>query len=258
VESAQELFQQAAVYYKANNRWESAGNAYLRAQECAAKLKCPIDCATYFQDAALMFKKVNIWKAAECTQKALEIRDQSGQIGRSAKLANELAEMFDTAGDMDNAVTWYNKAADYYRVENSISTGNQCRLKVAQFKAIQGYYGEAIETYENVAEQYLDDPLLKSSSTRFFFVALLCRLARHDPASQIQDAFSRYQNMDLQFSADMREHKFCVKIIAALEEVDVDAWQEAVNEFTSISPFDELKTSLMEAAVKALENPSLV
>ena len=144
--------------------------------------------------------------------------------------------MFDTAGDMDNAVTWYNKAADYYRVENSISTGNQCRLKVclgrsillltpvkmwglttsakfenlllvclkseltvslrcsvepyhfrqvAQFKAIQGYYGEAIETYENVAEQYLDDPLLKSSSTRFFFVALLCRLARHDPASQV-------------------------------------------------------------------------
>ena len=45
-------------------------------------------------------------------------------------------------------------------------------------------------------------------------------------ALQIQDAFSRYQNMDLQFSADMREHKFCVKIIAALEEVDVDAWQE--------------------------------
>ena len=39
MESAQELFQQAAVYYKANNRWESAGNAYLRAQECAAKLK---------------------------------------------------------------------------------------------------------------------------------------------------------------------------------------------------------------------------
>lgn len=32
--------QQAATYYKANQKWEEAGNAYLRAQECAAKLKC--------------------------------------------------------------------------------------------------------------------------------------------------------------------------------------------------------------------------
>lgn len=31
--------QQAATYYKANQKWEEAGNAYLRAQECAAKLK---------------------------------------------------------------------------------------------------------------------------------------------------------------------------------------------------------------------------
>jgi len=149
-EDAQDLFQQAATYYKANQKWEEAGNAYLRAQDCAAKQKSTVDCAGYFQDAGLMFKKVNVYKAAECFQKALDLWDQNGRTGKSAKLANELAELFDKAGDPDNAIEWYTKAADYYRAENSTTTANQCMIEAAQHRERQLEFEGEEEVREEV------------------------------------------------------------------------------------------------------------
>lgn len=259
-EDAQELFQQAAIYFKANSRWEDAGNAYLRAQDCAQKLKSPMDCASYFQDAALMFKKVNLYKAAECMQKALDLWDQNGRSSKSAKLANELADLFAASGtdaDIDNAIEWYDKAADYYKLEKSMATASQCKIKIAQYKAGQGKYPEAITIWEDTAAHYLDDPLLKSSSIKYYFMALLCRLAMGESVAQVREAFQKYEDKDLLFTPETREHVLITKLLAAMEALDVEAFNEGVEAYSSISPLDDLKTKLLKAAEGSISNPGL-
>eukprot|EP00668_Euglena_longa_P014101 GGOE01018073.1.p1 GENE.GGOE01018073.1~~GGOE01018073.1.p1 ORF type:complete len:284 (+),score=110.15 GGOE01018073.1:85-936(+) len=253
-EDAQDLFQQAATYYKANQKWEEAGNAYLRAKDCATKLKNPVDCASYYQDAALMFKKVNVWKAAECMQKALDLWDQHGRSGKSAKLANELAELFEKAEDAENAIEWYGRAADYYRIEGSGTTASQCRVQAAQLRAGRGEHDEAIRTLEEVAEQYLDDPLLKSSSTRYYFFAMLCRMARGDTADELQQAFVSYCDKDLMFAEEMREHVLVRQLIAAKADRDLGAFEEAIQNFNAVLRMDDVKMKLLKAAAANLED----
>jgi len=245
-EDAQDLFQQAATYYKANQKWEEAGNAYLRAQDCAAKQKSTVDCAGYFQDAGLMFKKVNVYKAAECFQKALDLWDQNGRTGKSAKLANELAELFDKAGDPENAIEWYTKAADYYRAENSTTTANQCMIEAANLLATKGSYDGAIATLERVAGQYLDDPLLKTSSTRYYFLAMLCRLARGDTVDKLRVALDAYADKDLMFTEDTRERVLLTQLLTAMENADPPAYEEAIESYNSIYRLDDLKMGLLK------------
>lgn len=95
----------------------------------------------------------------------------------------------------------YQLAADYYKGENSISASNTCLLKVAQFAselevsypiyirylfcnilttcadpAYAKRYNVAIETFETVATQSIDNNLLKWNVKDYYFKALLCHL----------------------------------------------------------------------------------
>ena len=56
--------------------------------------------------------------------------DQNGRSTKNAKLSMELGELCEKSGDVESAITWYNKAADYYRQENSAVTASHCKIKV--------------------------------------------------------------------------------------------------------------------------------
>ena len=66
---------------------------------------------------------------------AFDLWDLTGRAGKSAKLANELAEMFDANGESESAIEWYTRAADYYQSEGSIATASQCKIKVRVSRA---------------------------------------------------------------------------------------------------------------------------
>lgn len=47
----------------------------------------------------------------------------------------EIADIYEKEEDMEKAMLYYDKAADLYSGEGVESTGNQCKLKVAQYAA---------------------------------------------------------------------------------------------------------------------------
>jgi len=79
--------------------------------------------------------------------------------------------------DLEKAMHAYEVAADWYGSEDAKALANNCVLKVATIAAQLEKYEKAIEKFEYVASQSLDNQLTKWSVRDYFFKAGLCHLA---------------------------------------------------------------------------------
>jgi len=243
-EDASESYIKAANIYKMAKKWDAAGTAYINAAECLVKAQSKHEAATNYINASNSLKKTNITESIKALKTAIELFTDEGRFSIAAKHQKDLAELYETeAQDLQSAMDSYQTAADYFEGENSTSSANACLLKVAQLAAQVEKYDKAIELYEQVARQSIDNNLLKWSVKEYFMKAGLCHLCSQDIIS-CKRALEKYQEMDCTFSSQ-RECKFLKDIIAAYENYDVEAFTQAVVEFDSISKLDAWKTSVL-------------
>jgi len=242
-EDASDMYTKAANLFKMEKKWDRAGEAYTKASECHLKLQSKHEAASNYINAANCYKKSNVTEAMACLRQAIEFYTDEGRFSIAAKHQKELAELYESSSDLENAIAAYQLAADYYEGESSSSSANQCLLKVALFSAQLERYDKAIELYEQIAAASIDNNLLKWSVKDYLFRAGLCHLAKGDIVSA-ERALERYQDMDASFSSQ-RECKFLQEIVKACREYDVEAFTGAVVEFDSISKLDSWKTTVL-------------
>jgi len=242
-EDAVEMYTKAGNSFKITKKWDRAGEAFTKAAECHLKLQSKHEAAQSYLNAALCYKKTNITSAVMCMKQGIEFYTEEGRFSIAAKHQKELAELYEDQSDLENAIAAFQTAADYYEGEGSSSASNQCLLKVALFSAQLERYDKAIELYEQIASQSVDNNLLKWSVKDYFLRAGLCHLAKGDVVAA-ERAVEKYMDMDATFSSQ-RECKFLQELITACKNYDVDAFTSAVVDFDSISKLDSWKTSIL-------------
>lgn len=148
------------------------------------------------------------------------------------------------------AIAHYEQAADYYKGEESNSSANKCLLKVAAYAAQLEQYQKAIEIYEQVGTNTMDNPLLKYSAKEYFFKAALCHFIVDELNAKL--ALEKYEEMFPAFT-DSRECKLLKKLLEAHEEQNSEAYTEAVKEFDSISRLDQWLTTMLLRIKKTIQ-----
>ncbi|KAL9332659.1 hypothetical protein ACSQ67_002269 [Phaseolus vulgaris] len=190
------------------------------------------DAADLFDKAANSFKLAKSWDRAGATY---------------LKLANchlkEIAELYESEQNIDQALVYYEKSADFFQNEEVTTTANQCKQKVAQFAAQLEQYQKSIEIYEEIARQSLNSNLLKYGVKGHLLNAGICQLCKGDVVA-ITNALERYQELDPTFSGT-RECRLLADIAAAIDEEDVGKFTDVVKEFDSMTPLDSWKTTLL-------------
>lgn len=251
VEEASEMYHRAANMFKMAKKWSAAGNAFCEVANLSLKNQNRHDAATNFVDAGNCYKKSDPNEAVNCLMKAIDIFTDMGRFTVAAKHHQTIAEIYETElVDLDKCIKHYEKAADYFRGEESTSSANKCQLKVAQFAAQMQDYEKAISIYEQVAGTSLESSLLKYSAKDYFFRALLCHLCID--VINANNAVSRYVEMYPAFQ-DSRECKLIKSIITHLEEENVDAFTETVTEYDSISRLDQWTTMMLNRIKKTIQ-----
>lgn len=242
-EEACELYERAANQFKMAKKWNDAGNAFCQSASVHLLLEVKHQAASNYVDAATSYRKDDQEKAISCLQRAIEIYIDMGKFTQAAKHHMSIAEIYETnLVDLDKAVEHYEKAADYYRGEESNSSANKCLLKVAQYSAQQEKYEKAYQIYEEIAKSALESSLLKYSAKDYFFKAALCHMCVDNQNAQI--AINKYEEMFVAFS-DSREYKLLQKLIAAGEEQNADEFADAVKQYDSISRLDNWHTTIL-------------
>nr|GEV52394.1 alpha-soluble NSF attachment protein-like [Tanacetum cinerariifolium] len=218
-EDAGDLYEKAANCYKLAKSWDQAGAVYVKLAECHLKMDSKHEAANSYADAGHAYKKTNT----------------KGFI--------EIAELYEQEQNLEQAIAYYDKAADLFQGEEVTTSANQCKQKIAQFSAQLEQYQKAIEIYEEIARQSLNSNLLKYGVRGHLLNAGICQLCKGDVVA-ITNALERYQELDPTFSGT-REYKLLADLAAAVDEEDVAKFTDAVKEFDSMTKLDEWKTTLL-------------
>ncbi|XP_029352017.1 N-ethylmaleimide-sensitive factor attachment protein, beta b isoform X2 [Echeneis naucrates] len=255
VEEACDMYCRAANMFKMVKNWSgafgSAGNAFCKAARLHMQLQNKHDCATSFIDAGNAYKKSDPNEAIKCLNAAIDIYTDMGRFTIAAKHHISIAEIYESdLVDIEKAIAHYEQAADYYKGEESNSSANKCLLKVGAYCAQLEQYQKAIEIYEQVGANTMDNPLLKYSAKEYFFKASLCHFIVDELNAKI--AVEKYEEMFPAFS-DSRECKLLKKLLEAHEEQNSEAFTEAVKEFDSISRLDQWHTTLLLRIKKTIQ-----
>jgi len=251
-DEALELLARAANMFKMAKKWSQAGNTFSKIANHHVKEGAKHDAATNFVDAANCYKKTDPKEAAGSLQKAIDIYTDMGRFTIAAKHHQTVAELFESeAADLDRAIQHYEKAADYFKGEESNSSATKCLVKVAQYAAQQENYDKAIQIYEQVAAAALQSNLLKYSAKDYFFRASLCHLCVD--SINATHAVIKYEEQHPAFG-DSREAKLVKTLCSEIENQDIEAFTEAVKQFDSISRLDTWYTTLLLRVKKSLSD----
>uniref|UniRef100_A0A915AEQ6 Alpha-soluble NSF attachment protein n=3 Tax=Parascaris univalens TaxID=6257 RepID=A0A915AEQ6_PARUN len=243
-DEAADLFVQAGNLFKISKLWKEAGDAFVRSAEIhAASSDGRHDTASNYAEAANCYRKVNPQLAVDCLMKTAEIYTDMGRFNMAAKNHCTIAELYENeCPDMAQCITHYQKAADYYKGEESKSSATKCLIKVAQYAAQLEQYRKAIQVFEEIATWEADHPTLKYAAKNHFFQALLCHLCID--VLDTQHALKRYEEISPSF-VDTREHKLICELIACIEEHNQDRFTDTVKAYDKISRLDSWHTALL-------------
>eukprot|EP00252_Welwitschia_mirabilis_P012233 TRINITY_DN2717_c0_g1_i1.p1 TRINITY_DN2717_c0_g1~~TRINITY_DN2717_c0_g1_i1.p1 ORF type:complete len:290 (-),score=81.50 TRINITY_DN2717_c0_g1_i1:254-1123(-) len=251
-EDAADLYEKAGNSYKLAKAWDRAGAAYEKLASCHLKMESKHEAASAYVDAANCYKKTNSQEAMRCLNNAINFFMEIGRLSMAAKYCKDIGEMYESEENWESAMEYYERAADLFRGEEVTSTASQCLLKVAQFAAQLEQYPKAIQIFEEVARQSLNNNLLKYSVKGYLLNAGLCHICRGD-AVAISNALEKYQELDPTFS-NTREYKLLADLSAAIDEEDVVKFTDVVKEFDSMTRLDQWKTTLLLRAKNALKD----
>ena len=247
-----QLYKQAANAYKMSKQFQEAGVAFQKQAECHLQLGSKHEAATAWQSAATAFQKVNPKEAVACLLLGVELYVDEGRFGVAAKHEQQIGELLEEMGNLDDALVHYQTAADYFDGEGQAAAAGKVKLKVADHCAIAQKYPRAIEIYEATGVAYLANNLLKWSAKDLFFKAGICHLCSEDMIGS-RRAIERYQDLDVTFSTQ-RECKFLLKLLENCEAYNSDGLTIAVRDYNNISPLDNWKTTLLLRIKNSISN----
>ncbi|XP_027160094.1 alpha-soluble NSF attachment protein [Coffea eugenioides] len=254
-EDAADLFDKAANAYKLAKSWDQAGAVYVKLASCHLKLDSKHEAANAYADAAHCYKKTNIKESISCLEQSVNLFLEIGRLNMSARYYKEIAELHEQEQNLEQAIVYYERAADLFQSEDVNTTANQCRQKIAQFASQLEQYPKAIEIYEDIARQSLNNNLLKYGVKGHLLNAGICQLCKGDVVA-INNALERYQELDPTFSGT-REYRLLADLAAAIDDEDVAKFTDAVKEYDSMTQLDAWKTTLLLRVKEALKAKEL-
>ncbi len=244
IDKAIECYQRAGYVYKMSRNWYQAGSAFHEAaalhQKALAKLPRNSrrehafflqNAATNYTDAGNCYKKFKLSnnKAVHCFNNAIKIYTEMGRFHSVAQLHQTIAEMYENQLDhLDHAVRHYEKAADFFELEECESSANSCWLKVANYASQLGEYQKAIRVYEQLASASLENRLLNVAIKENLFHAALCHLCVDTTNASL--ALDRYEEMCPLFR-ESSECELVKTLIDHVEEHDVNGFAKTVKEY---------------------------
>ncbi|GJS04180.1 alpha-soluble NSF attachment protein-like protein [Tanacetum coccineum] len=227
-----------------NNTYrDKVGAVYVKLAVCYLKLDSKHEATNAFAEAGHAYKKTNPTECISQLEQTLDIFMEIGRLSMSARYCRDseekkIAVLYEHQHNLEQAMVYYDKAADLYQGEEVSSFANQHRLKIAQYSA---------ELEQYIAKQSLNNNLLKYGVKGHLLNPGICQLCKGDVVA-ITNALDKYQDMDPTF-AGSREYRLLANdricMAASIDEEDVDKFTDAIKEYDTITKLDAWKTTLL-------------
>lgn len=255
-DGAYDLYIKAAGFYKADKKWDRAGEAFMRAGDLAMKLKNQGDAASSYAECAKCLKKIDAKKATAAMDQAIKLNIENNRLASAARLLKDFAEALEQDGHFDDALVQYKRAHDYFGAEDQAQSANSCLLRMAGIYGQLDRFEDAFKMHEKLGTTYAGGTL-KFQAKEQFFRAFLCRLAmmtgdnKIEMGSEARDALDFYIATDPYFR-NTRESEACESLLVAVDEADEAKFEDVVQSLDELKMLDEWKSHVLLKVKKSL------
>jgi len=186
----------------------------------------------------------------------VELLIDTAKYARAGTVLQWMAEIYEDNQDYKMAGETYAQAAEYFR-EEGVRNGSaaKCLLKTADYVAMEGEYRRAIDIYEQIGMSRADHHLLKWGAKDIYFKSSLMHLCTGDVVIA-RAAVERYEDQHPAFEGS-RENVFVKRLVDALEENDLVAFDAAVKQFEKITEMNPWTKAHVKTIRKILQDEEL-
>lgn len=242
LEEAAEMFIRSGNLYKAELQVENAMKSYNKAVECYIKLQNNNDAASTKALAANVIAKTQTELAAEYFCEASKFIIDDGKLSIAARYLQQAAELYDKDGNNEMALQCYKKMIDYCDVENT-AVQKKCVIRFAEILAEVEKYDDAINVYERLIQEGMENHLLRFSVHEYCYMALLCIACKNDMVGA-EKKLDEYCKINVAFGNDYR-YRFIIELLVAWNNNDVDEFTQATIEFDKLHKLDRICVVLL-------------
>ncbi|KAI3819979.1 hypothetical protein L1987_13834 [Smallanthus sonchifolius] len=136
------MFDQQAKGLEFEKKAESLVSLWIQAQRCcwdqAGAMYCKHEAAEAYANAGRSYKRTNTKECIACLEQALNVFMEIGRLSMYEKYCKEIAELYEQEQNLEQAITYYDRAVDLFEDEEATTYANQCKQKIAQFSAQLG------------------------------------------------------------------------------------------------------------------------
>lgn len=243
-EGAADAYTQAGNAFRLAKQGKEAGSAFEKAASIQkSQLSEPDDAANSLVEAFKVYRLESPEDAARVLTQAIAHYTSRGSFRRAATQQEQLAGLIETQiGDSKRAMEAYATAAEWYSSDNAEALANKLYLKVGDLAAEAGDYATAVQNFENVAKQSINNNLMRWSVKEYLLKAGICHLASTDMVAT-RRALEAYLELDPSF-AQQREYKLLVNLAEAVEQGDQEAFSDHLFQYDQMSKLDKWKTKI--------------
>jgi len=190
------------------------------------------EAATCYVSAAMCFAKENIEVAVKAMERAVEYYKENGRFSMVAKYEKEMAEMYESQGELgvDNAMKYYESAAEFFLDEGSTASASTCLLKIAHVAADQQDFHKAIQNLEKILVSA--NKTTTWTAREILLKAGLCHLCLGDTVATRK--FLEYWGSIVVDFVGSHEHRFLSDVVTALENFDHEGLQDIAQEHATL------------------------
>lgn len=218
------------------------------------KLNEPDDAALTRSEASKAYRKTDPEDAARCLERAIKHYTARGNFRRAASMQQTLAEIYETdIGDGKRATAAYEVAAGWFEEDNASALANKLYLKAADLAGLEGDNYKAIEHFERVAKNSVNNDLMRFSVKDYLLRAGICHLATNDLVGAGR-AIEAYPELDPSF-AGTREHELLTELLEAVKEGDPERFADKLWQFDQMSKLNSWKTTMLLRYARSLSVP---
>ncbi|KAH0787406.1 alpha-soluble NSF attachment protein 2 [Histomonas meleagridis] len=250
---AGDLFMKAGNAYKSVRNFERAGDAYTRAADCFQALNSLNEAASAAAESGKMFAKnpETTSKAIEAFRFASQIYRENSKATNAARLLVDAAKLFQDNGDLDSAIDTLTDAAQLYDDENQpIQAATQLAM-IADLQSMKKDWLKAANSYKDVAERRMGDRLTQLAAGEYFTKAIACQMAGDD-AVGAEKMLRDFVNLNPGWERT-RECAMLQATLKAIDERDVEAFQNALAEYDQFKKLDNWMVTTFTEVKKLLE-----
>ncbi|ODQ68537.1 TPR-like protein [Nadsonia fulvescens var. elongata DSM 6958] len=243
-EEAADLYIQAANAFKIQKDSRSAGQTFEKAANTQLKSESKDDAANTLVEAYKAYRLTDPGDAVRVMEQAINMFTLRGQFRRAANYKMDLGAVYETdLSDYDAAIKAYEDAGEWYSQDQAEALSNKSFLKVAELAAGKADYYKAIQMFELVAKNSLNNSLTRWSLKDYFLKAGLCHLATNDTIGT-EKAITQYIEWDASFQST-RECGLLFKLSEDIKAGDTEEFSNTVYEYDQFSKLDKWKTNVL-------------